>query len=219
MRRLPWRRSVKFSLYVAVSAFALASLTVPAQAQHMNMPGMTMPMPPKKAPPKKPAAKKKAPVEKTAGAKKPPLKQGRKASAKGKAMAVDHGSMPIPQPRPQALSGMTMPMDHSKMEHGTMATPSQAGSQGSMTMPMDHQQMDQGQPSQMNMSMGGHGGHEMAMTGALGRYPMERESSGTAWQPDTSEHMGLMQMSSGWTLMAHGVLNLVYDHQSGRRGD
>ena len=31
----------------------------------------------------------------------------------------------------------------------------------------------------------------MAMTGALGSYPMERESSGTAWQPDTTEHMGL----------------------------
>ncbi len=26
-------------------------------------------------------------------------------------------------------------------------------------------------------------------------------------------------MSGNWTLMAHGVLNLVYDHQSGRRGD
>ena len=27
-----------------------------------------------------------------------------------------------------------------------------------------------------------------AMTGALGRYPMTREASGTAWQPDASEH-------------------------------
>jgi hypothetical protein len=26
-------------------------------------------------------------------------------------------------------------------------------------------------------------------------------------------------MSGDWTLMAHGVVNLVYDHQSGRRGD
>jgi hypothetical protein len=59
----------------------------------------------------------------------------------------------------------------------------------------------------------------MAMTGALGSYPMERESSGTAWQPDTSEHMGLHVMSGDWTLMAHGVLNLVYDSQGGPRGD
>ena len=30
--------------------------------------------------------------------------------------------------------------------------------------------------------------------------------------------MGLMGTSGDWTLMGHGVLNLVYDHQSGRRG-
>jgi hypothetical protein len=58
----------------------------------------------------------------------------------------------------------------------------------------------------------------MHMTGALGTYPIQRESSGTAWQPDSSEHMGLMAMSGGWTLMGHGMINLVYDHQSGPRG-
>jgi len=52
-------------------------------------------------------------------------------------------------------------------------------------------------------------GHEMAMTGALGPYPMERESSGTAWQPDASEHVGLMSMSGDWTLRANGVVKLV----------
>ena len=61
--------------------------------------------------------------------------------------------------------------------------------------------------------------HEMHVTGALGGYPMQRESSGTAWQPDSSEHMGVMAMSGDWTLMGHGILNLVYDHQSGARGD
>jgi len=69
------------------------------------------------------------------------------------------------------------------------------------------------------MASGGHAGHAMAMTGALGSYPMTRESSGTAWQPDSSEHDALHVMSGDWTLMAHGVLNLVADHQSGRRGD
>src|SRR5688500_18164209 len=63
-----------------------------------------------------------------------------------------------------------------------------------------------------------HAGH-VGANGALGRYPMTRESSGTAWQPDTSEHMGLTVQSGDWSLMGHGVLNLVYDHQSGRRGD
>jgi hypothetical protein len=60
----------------------------------------------------------------------------------------------------------------------------------------------------------GHGEHSMPMTGALGRYPMARESSGTAWQPDSSSHGGLHLMSGEWTLMGHGVLNLTYDHQS-----
>jgi hypothetical protein len=85
-----------------------------------------------------------------------------------------------------------------------------------MPMPMGHQPA--GQPQMGGMAMA-HGDHGMAMAGALGQYPMERESSGTAWQPDTSEHMGLMAQSGDWMLMAHGVLNLVYDRQSGPRGD
>ena len=32
-------------------------------------------------------------------------------------------------------------------------------------------------------------------------------------------NMGLHIMSGDWTLMAHGILNLVYDHQSGPRGN
>ncbi len=59
---------------------------------------------------------------------------------------------------------------------------------------------------------------EVPMSGALGTYPMTRESSGTAWQPDASEHMGLMATTGGWTLMGHGIVNLVYDHQSEARG-
>ena len=82
--------------------------------------------------------------------------------------------------------------------------------------PMDHSRMNHGQ---MAMPMGEHAAHEMTMTGALGSYPMQRESSGTAWQPDSSEHEGLHLMSGEWMLMAHGTFNLVYDHQSGRRGD
>jgi hypothetical protein len=57
------------------------------------------------------------------------------------------------------------------------------------------------------------------MTGALGAYPMTRESSGTSWQPDSSEHAASHAMSGDWMLMAHGTLNLVYDAQGGARGD
>jgi hypothetical protein len=91
------------------------------------------------------------------------------------------------------------------MDHGAHPPASEPVPTG----PVDHSQTDHGP---------GHGGHSEA-TGALGPYPMTRESSGTAWQPDESEHMGLMRKAGDWDLMAHGILNLVYDHQSGRRGD
>jgi hypothetical protein len=86
--------------------------------------------------------------------------------------------------------------------------------------PPDHSQMEHAQMGEMPMAEGAadHGAHK-AMKGAFGPYPMEREASGTAWQPDNSEHGGLMRMSGEWMLMAHGVLNLVYDHQGGPRGD
>ena len=96
-----------------------------------------------------------------------------------------------------------------------MPMPSQTPGAPAAPMPMDDSQVNHGQMTGME----GHAGHEMALTGALGPYPMQRESSGTAWQPDASEHTGLHVMSGEWTLMAHGVLNLVYDHQSGPRGD
>jgi hypothetical protein len=60
--------------------------------------------------------------------------------------------------------------------------------------------------------------HSMA-SGALGDYPMTRESAGTAWQPDASPHEGLHIMSGPWMVMLHGELNAVYDWQQGRRGD
>jgi hypothetical protein len=137
---------VKTKLLFAGSAIVLASLSVPAMAQQMHMPGMQMPPAEHARPPQ--AEKPKAPTS-------------------------------------------PMPIDHSQMGNGQM---------GQMTMPMA-------------------GGHHMQMTGALGPYPMERESSGTSWQPDSSQHMGLMEMSGDWMLMAHGVVNLVYDHQSGPRGN
>jgi hypothetical protein len=73
-----------------------------------------------------------------------------------------------------------------------------------------------------NMPMQGmeHGGHDMAMKAALGPYSEQRESSGTAWQPDASSPTGgPMIMSGDWMLMTHGTANLVYDQQSGPRGD
>ncbi|MCA1684357.1 MAG: hypothetical protein LC708_04465, partial [Actinobacteria bacterium] len=57
------------------------------------------------------------------------------------------------------------------------------------TQPMVHQgheaqDQDAGQGEHAMPGME-HGGMDHAMTGALGPYPMTREASGTAWQPDT----------------------------------
>lgn len=72
-------------------------------------------------------------------------------------------------------------------------------------------------PMAMPMDQASHSA--LAMSGALGSYPMTREASGTAWQPDESQHMGLMTTSGEWMLMTHGVIDLVEDYQSGPRGD
>ena len=58
-----------------------------------------------------------------------------------------------------------------------------------------------------------------AMSAALGAYPFTRESSGTSWQPDTSEHAGIHVMSGDWMVVGRTLLNGVYDRQQGPRGD
>jgi hypothetical protein len=61
-------------------------------------------------------------------------------------------------------------------------------------------------------------GMSHAMTGALGAYPMSREASGTAWQPDSAIHGGVHGAVGDWALMGHAMLNGVYDWQGGPRG-
>jgi hypothetical protein len=79
----------------------------------------------------------------------------------------------------------------------------------------------QGEHSHDAMSHAGmhHGMHMMAMTGMYGPYPMTREASGTAWQPDAGAHGGVHVMRGEWSLMLHGFADAVYDHQGGDRGD
>jgi hypothetical protein len=83
-------------------------------------------------------------------------------------------------------------------------------------------------PLQAQQQPEDHSGHDMTAsaqegmehgtTGALGPYPMAREASGTAWQPDTSLHGGIHVQAGDWTLMAHALLNGVYSSQQGPRG-
>ena len=60
---------------------------------------------------------------------------------------------------------------------------------------------------------------EEEMLGMYGDYPMNREASGTSWQPDSTPLMGLHFMRKDWNLMLHGFINAVYDKQGGKRGD
>ena len=204
-----------------------------------------MPMPPKPAA-KKPAAKKpvakaapKKGATKKAAAKKAPAKKTTAKPVAAPAEAappehdhskMDHGSMAMPEAAPTQADAAAPPvdhstmdhskMDHSKMDHGQMPMPAEPVP-GATTPPVDHSTMDH---SSMNHSATGEGAGEAhaghgSMTGALGSYPMTRDASGTAWQPDASSHMGVMGEAGGWNLMGHGALNLVFDHQSGRRGD
>lgn len=83
--------------------------------------------------------------------------------------------------------------------------------------------MDRGDMKTADMAMDDmagmdHGG--MVHTGLLGAYPMTRDASGTAWQPDNGEHSGLMlDLGGGWMGMVHGDVTVTGDKQSGPRGD
>lgn len=63
-----------------------------------------------------------------------------------------------------------------------------------------------------------HAGHGAHMSAWLGPYAMTREGSGTGWVPETTPHEGVHRQLAEWSVMTHGALNLVYDHQAGRRG-
>jgi hypothetical protein len=130
-----------------------------------------------------------------------PKKPAKKAVRKGPT------SPAAKEPAAPAELPESMPMDH-----GQMTTP--MPQEGPASSTVEHSSVP---GMQMSGSAHDHGGMQMAA--ALGPYPMQREASGTAWQPDNSAHQGLTTTSGDWMLMAHGVLNLVYDHQSGPRGD
>jgi hypothetical protein len=58
----------------------------------------------------------------------------------------------------------------------------------------------------------------MQMHAMYGSYPMNREASGTSWQPDNTPVDEIDFMLDGWMGMAHGYLDAVTDHQGGSRG-
>src|SRR4051812_20932279 len=132
------------------------------------------------------------------------------------ATAFALGTMAVPAAA-QDMPGMTMPAPAKKPAATKPPAAEKETAKPEARHPAETHEMP-GMTMPAGAVQGEDAGHAMTMTGALGSYPMERESSGTAWQPDTSRHSGLHVMTGGWTLMAHGVVNLVYDHQSGPRG-
>ena len=194
---------MKITHFAAASAIALAASTTPALAQHSGHGGMTMPMQ------SEPTGKKKPVVKKTETKKAAQKKIAKKpVPAKPSAAVHEHSPQNDDFVRPQVPAGEAeIPADHSTMVHDSMTTA--VSPPATESQPIDH--------SAMNHAAMTH--DTSPMSGAFGSYPMTRDSSGTAWQPDASEHMGVHAMSGDWTLMGHGLLNLVYDHQSDRRGD
>jgi hypothetical protein len=179
--------------------------SVAAQSMPMIMPGMKMSAHPKAKPAKskvKPAQRELATTKANAIP---------KHGSNGAPMTMDHGSMEMPAPS-QAYAAPKPPGDHSQIDYGAIRMPMKP--RGASPATTGHAAM-----VPMHMDQPTHSRDGMEMRGALGPYPMQREASGTAWRPDNSEPMGLMKTGGGWTLMTHGVLNLVVDHQSGRRGD
>lgn len=75
-----------------------------------------------------------------------------------------------------------------------------------------------GMPGMGQMDMSKPGTGKMSKHGDFGAYSMNRDSSGTSWQPDLAPPMGRMTMTDGWMLMTDARLTGIADNQSGPRG-
>lgn len=61
-------------------------------------------------------------------------------------------------------------------------------------------------------------GPSVQLQGVLGGYPMERDSSGTSWAPQSTTMDMIHGVLGDWSTMLHGYAFGVYDHQGGPRG-
>lgn len=65
-----------------------------------------------------------------------------------------------------------------------------------------------------------HAGHQNRHDkGTLGLYPINREASGTSWQPESTPHGGAHWTYNDWDIMSHGYIYLIHNKQNGPRGD
>jgi len=112
--------------------------------------------------------------------------------------AQDMPGMAMPSPTPAP----TPAEEHH--EHGTTPMPTPAPEQ-------EHEH------DHAAMAMPGH--EHAAMSGLLGHYPMSREASGTAWQPEEAPHGGAHANLGAWEAMGHFTVVGLYTDQGSDRGD
>jgi hypothetical protein len=108
-----------------------------------------------------------------------------------------------------ATGAMAVNQDMPGMDMGQSRSNGNMPGMGQMDMPSGNMPgMDMSKP-RMN---------KMSMHGNFGAYSMNRDSSGTSWQPDLAPPMGRMTMTGGWMLMTDARITGVADKQSGPRG-
>lgn len=128
------------------------------------------------------------------------------------AAAQDHAHHPAPPVQAQAQAQATDP----HAGHAMAPTPQASPHAAPQTAPpavdphAGHAMAAQGQAMD-------HSAHQM--TSPLGPWPMSRDASGTAWQPDLSQHGGVHSTVGDWSVMTHALLALTWDRQNGPRGD
>ncbi len=155
-----------------------------------------------------------APVSAHEGMMMPGMDMSTPAPAKPKTAAKPKPK-PKPAPKAPALPAEAAPQAAAPAPE---ATPVEAPTPEAAPPPMAIPDMNMDMP--MGGDHGGHGGdHAMQMKGLFGGYAMNRDASGTAWQPDAAPHDGAHMMMGDWMFMGHVLLNGVYDWQGGPRGD
>lgn len=75
------------------------------------------------------------------------------------------------------------------------------------------------QASQADAVDADEGAAGVGMAGLYGAYDMQREASGTSWQPDSTPMQGIHSMQGPWMTMLHGFIDGIYDDQGGPRGN
>src|SRR5271167_495409 len=110
------------------------------------------------------------------------------------------------------LFGVSLSLTLSASAHAQMTMPMPQSSPPPSASPAKPQTNNMDDMSDMDMSGG-------MMAGALGRYSMMRDASGTSWQPDSTPMQGIMGSLGGWSTMVDATITGVFDDQTGPRGD